>query len=55
MSITKHAFTGKHQLSPGVQVWTLSGRFNSRTTATAHLGATGVCDGKSGNVNLATT
>jgi hypothetical protein len=53
MSITKHAFSGKHQLSPGVEVWTLSGRFSSKTTATAHLGANAVCDGKSGNVKLA--
>jgi len=55
MSITNRAFSGKHQLSPGVQVWTLSGRFSSKTTATAHLGGGGVCDGKSGNINLAIT
>jgi hypothetical protein len=55
MSITKGAFGGKHQLSPGVQVWTLSGHVSSKTTATAHLGGGGVCDGKSGNVKLALT
>lgn len=55
MSITHHAFSGKHQLSPGVQVWTLNGHFGSKTTATAHLGGGGVCDGKSGSVKLAIT
>jgi hypothetical protein len=53
MPITGRTFTGKHQLSPGVQVWTLSGRFSSKTTATAHLSGNTVCDGKSGNVKLA--
>jgi hypothetical protein len=47
------AACGKHQLAPGVQVWTLEGHFTSTTTAPAHLGAGGVCDGKSGDVKLA--
>ena len=55
MSITNRTFSGKHQLSPGVQVWTLSGHFGSKTTAIAHLGGGGVCDGKSGTVKLAIT
>jgi hypothetical protein len=53
MPITGRTFSGKYQRSPGVGVWTLSGRFSSKTTATAHLGSSHVCDGKSGNVNLA--
>lgn len=53
VSISHDGFSGKHQLSPGVQVWILSGHFTSTTTATAHLNANAVCDGKSGNVKLA--
>jgi hypothetical protein len=55
MSITGRAFSGRHQLSPGVQVWTLSGHFVSKSTATAYLGGGGVCDGRSGTVKLAIT
>lgn len=53
MSISKGVFVGRHQLSPGVQVWTLQGHFGSSTTAVAHLGGAGVCDGKSGKITLA--
>lgn len=54
-SISNGGFSGKHQRSPGVQVWTLKGQFNSSAKAVAHFGGGGVCDGKSGTVKLALT
>jgi hypothetical protein len=55
MKISKATFSGTHQLSPGVQVWTLRGHFSSKKTAAAFLGGGGVCDGRSGMVTLRLT
>jgi hypothetical protein len=53
MSIVRGAFHAKHQLSPGLS-WGIAGRFSTRTKAAAHFNGQGVCDGRSGNVALAT-
>jgi hypothetical protein len=52
MSVVHGAFHAKHQLSPGLS-WGITGRFTTRTKASAHFDGQGVCDGRSGNVALA--